>query len=262
MELTLQTNGEDATQVRTNFTAALNAAILGGRMQTSLDAVAPTSDVYLLTGRVIPPTSAPVAVSTTLGTEYIVLIAAGGVVFLLAVGWLIRTGRQPPPQRKSELLPIVAGPDDIGSPVSRDVHLGPGPGPSGQLGVTPADYGKQGKSSAKVVETLEEIDQTSPNVSNAEEDKVNESADSSNAGDSGWSSSLGQSSAHTGSLDSLDYGSGQAAGASLAAIGAASAIAGDREEGYVFKMIACVGIDACYFAYVSDEVGQEQMTGN
>jgi hypothetical protein len=104
------------------------------------------------------------------------------------------------------------------------------------LGATQADYGKNKskqavQTSVVAFDTLEEDVKAGPRGDD----------ESSNAGSSGWSSSAGVSSLNTGSADSLDFTGGQAVGATLAAIGAASAITSrqDSKQAYVSFYFCC-----------------------
>ena len=101
--------------------------------------------------------------------------------------------------------------------------------PVGTLGASPSDYGK-GYGKDPPAGSIQQVQKMPPPMSPDPPDSHGYDDSSSNAGSSGWSSSAGLSSLNTGSAeDSMDLlNSPQAS--SLAAIGAASAVARRMEN--------------------------------
>jgi hypothetical protein len=201
--------------VRDEFTGELNAAIAAGRLEEILQQLYPSSTVYIVTGLETAPTSAPTpAPGGGLSSGGTAGIAIAAVVAVVVVGGFVYMSRRRGSKEEEDTyFPGVATTGEqqqlSQSAVEKDI------GPGGEtLGAS-----KKSKASARA---LVEGGDTDANVGQA-----HEGDSSSNAGSSGWSSSAGVSSLNTGSMDEMDEGGH---GVGLAAIGAASALAGSTSE--------------------------------
>jgi hypothetical protein len=199
--ITLKIVNEDVNSIKEEFLKQLNAAIEEGRLQESLNQVNALSDVYIVTGLKFPPTPAP-ETSRGLTTGATVGIAIGSVaVVLILVAFLINRRKR---QRKEETPPPSTPVQALTSPDEVEGDIRP-------------DVGGKSKASAAALYEGGAVD-TSPPL-------VEPGADSSsNAGSSGWSSSVGNSTLNSGSIDGMD----DIPGSSLAAIGATSALTSSR----------------------------------
>lgn len=208
-------NEDDTTVIKKDFLTQLNLAILEGRLQESLDSVDANSNVFIVTGLAVPPTPSPTEAATgslssgqTIG---IVIGALAGVGILVGAALLLKRRRDENKEGDDTYFPgaitasqtLSAAPD-----VEGDL------GGDGTLGAGQADYRVKSKASAAALVEGEIADNAVP-----QDEKGADS--SSNAGSSGWSSSVGNSTLNSESIDGMD----EVTGSSLAAIGAASALA-------------------------------------
>ena len=229
-------NVENAMTVKEKYKTALDEAIAKGRLQGTLNEVNTDSSVRILSGAPLissPPTSSPAGVGGPIGGGGGLNGGViGGIVVaaltVLAVGIFAIARRQRREKAEGAYFPgsnqqALQQTDDYGTPPGGDV-----------LGATTPDYGKKSKKSSKVLEADQDTD-----IDAAPEPLLlNESHDSSsNAGDSGWSSSAGVSSLRSGSFESMD-GETRQPGSTLANIGAASALAtiATTRDRYVWHM--------------------------
>lgn len=232
-------NIENTTSVKSSFIRALDGAINKGRLQDALNEVNIDSSVRILTGAPListPPTSSPAGGSGPIGGGGLNGGVIGGIVVaaltVLAVGvFAIARG-----QRREKTEGSFSHGSNQQELQQNDT---PGTTTGGEvLGATTPDYGKKSKKSSNVVEAERDI-----NTDAAPEPLLlNESNDSSsNAGDSGWSSSAGVSSLRSGSFESID-GESRQPGSTLANIGAASALAtiASTRDRYVWQNSWCL----------------------
>jgi hypothetical protein len=261
---------EDPLEKVAEYQGNLSEAIAEGRLGASLEQVNPQSRATVLT-----PTS-ETASGLSGGAIAGICVAAVVVVGLAGYGYhrshQTQAGKTPA-ERKASLVPVdtdvkpsstgptapAASVDHAGdaSIASEDVYTLPeptltpavaataaaaaaGPAADKMLGASEPDYGRASRKAVEAMEAGEDI------VAEPELDVHPDS--SSNAGSSGWSSSAGISSLNTGSIDdSMDQAA--ALGATLASIGATSALAQkskDRSKSalYVSTMRRCAGMSA------------------
>jgi hypothetical protein len=226
------TENEEASseEVQAAYSAALVEAINEGRLQLALEEVNPNSRI-VVEPSVPAPTPAPAAASSGLSAGATAGIAVAAVAtFLAAAGLLV--ARKKRLEKDDEYYAAgtqaLADADQNARDARELKDLGEGDAGvvgGAMLGATQADYGKNKskqavQTSVVAFDTLEEDVKAGPRGDD----------ESSNAGSSGWSSSAGVSSLNTGSADSLDFTGGQAVGATLAAIGAASAITSRQDS--------------------------------
>jgi hypothetical protein len=193
-----------------------------------LDQVNSESAVRILTGAAPvtdAPASSPIIGDGGLGGGAIVGIVVGALFVVVLGGFAYARGRG---DDKTEGAYF---PGTSQQQLSEDRTV---PAGGETLGATTPDYGKKGSKASKAGSDFEGGKDDAP-----EPLLLNESHDSSsNAGDSGWSSSAGVSSLRSGSFESLDGGGDSVPlGSTLAAIGVASAMAGAAasRERYVFS---------------------------
>jgi len=200
------------------YQGALMAAIEEGRLQTALDEVNPQSNVRILTvsQATLSPTSSPIVGSDGLSGGAIggIVVAAAVSVILFGILAYRRGHREDKVQGA-----FFPGSSQQALQQADDRNVPPG---AETLGATTPDYGKKSKKDATTAVDLEEglgtDDAPTPLL-------LNESNDSSsNAGDSGWSSSAGVSSLRSGSFESMEADT-VPGGSTLAAIGVASGMA-------------------------------------
>lgn len=225
----VELGGESEEAVERKYGDALEAAIDNGDLQKALQQVNPSSPVRILDSEQPPDDDGGGIGGGAIGG----IAAAASVLFIAAIGLLMVGRRQASPEKDENdhfpATPVATPP----SPTEAKDDT--------NLGASKPDYGENKKQPVVNLDGMEDEDSPIPGEMGA----VSHDS-SSNAGSSGWSSSAGISSLNTGSVDdSLDFKSGQ--GAKLAAIGAASAIAGgaavaaatkdkkDEEEGYVLR---------------------------
>lgn len=228
----LNLDGQDPEEAQATFTDNLNQAIGEGRLEEALVEVNPQSRIQVEANSVAPaPAPSPSAAAPEgLSAGASIGIAIAAVVTVLAAAGLFvaRKKRHEKDDVYAAGTQALADSDqnarDAQDLKSRDAST---------LGASQADYGKKSKQAVVTpvvgFDSLEEDAKVKPQLSGEE---------SSNAGSSGWSSSAGVSSLNTGSADSLEFGGGAAAaGATLAAIGAASALTRDTEpDKYVLTL--------------------------
>jgi hypothetical protein len=199
--ITLSIVNEDVDGVKAEFLQQLFAAIEEGRLQDILEEVNDISNVYIVTGLQIPPTPAPQETRGLSAGATAGIVVGSFVVLLILVALLVNRRRhQPKEDMPPPLTPVQAltSPDEVESDIRPDT------------------IGKSKASAAALYEGG--VVDTSPPL-------VEPGADSSsNAGSSGWSSSVGNSTLNSGSIDGME----EIPGSSLAAIGAASALASSR----------------------------------
>jgi hypothetical protein len=228
------------------YVSNLSRAIDDGRLETALEQVSPQSRATVLS----PAGETTSGGGLSGGAIAGISIAAAVVVFMAGYGYHRTTKAQAktPAERKEALEPIESedkktpsgaptgaerekdGGAGDSSIASEDVYLLPEPilttAPAAStklLGDKEPDYGRASRKAVEAMEAGEDI------VAEPELDIHPDS--SSNAGSSGWSSSAGISSLNTGSIDdSMDQAA--ALGATLASIGATSALArmGDKDR--------------------------------
>lgn len=230
---------ETSDEVQAAFAAALDEAIDNGDLQAALLQVNPDSRIEIADSIAAPtPSPAPITDNGLSAGATAGIAIAAVATFLAAAGLLVARKKR---LEKDDAY-YAAGTHALADADQnardarelKDAGDAAAPG-SMMLGATQADYGKKSKqapvqTSVVAFDTLED-----------EDIKVKGDDESSNAGSSGWSSSAGVSSLNTGSADSLDFAGGQAVGATLAAIGAASAITGrqDSKKAYVSCVVVC-----------------------
>ena len=207
-------NEDDVQLVKAQFVAQLDQAIAEGRLQETLEDVNANSNVYILTGLQNPPTAAPQSQSSGLSsgaTAGIVLGSIGGVAIIILGLFAIRRRRDVDKEQDAYFPQAISTSQTLATPQDVEGDLGG----DGTLGVGQADY--RSKASAAALVEGEIADNSVP-----QDEKGADS--SSNAGSSGWSSSVGNSTLNSESIDGID----ETTGSSLAAIGAASALAARR----------------------------------
>jgi hypothetical protein len=239
--VTLLLDGQNVTESQTKYTKALTQAIDDGRLETALLEVNNETSVKVLgSAEATSPTTPTPAPESSESSEGLSSGATAGIAIaavatvLAAAGLLVARKRT---QEKTDAYyaagtQALADSDQVARDAAdmkeSDVVM---------LGATQADYGKKSKQAAQTsvvaFDTLEVEDEKGMR-------KPGSGDSSSNAGSSGWSSSAGVSSLNTGSADSLDFAGGAAVGATLAAIGKASAIPRQtQEEEYVYQCVYC-----------------------
>jgi hypothetical protein len=222
--ITLLIVDENDARVEEAFLVALDVAIRDGRLQRILETeINPDSTVYIVSGLRVPPTSAPTneGGGGGLGAGPAAGIAIGAIALVVIVGAGLYVARMRRQAEKDEdsYFPGATQQAVSATDVDRDL------GGDGTLGASQADYRINKSKSAAAIATLEDggvADRAAPTAENRPDQ-------SSDAGSSGWSSSAGVSSLNTGSVDSIE-GDSIPPGASLAAIGAASALAASRKK--------------------------------
>jgi hypothetical protein len=224
--ITLLVVDENEDKVEEEFFVALGTAIREGRLQQILETeINPDSTVYIISGLMVPPTSAPIGGAgggggLSSGATAGIAIGAVALVALLGVGLFLARKRSQAAKDEDSYFPGATQQAVSAPEVAKDLEG------DGTLGASQADYriNKKVKSAAAIA-TLEDggvADRAAPSGENRPDQ-------SSDAGSSGWSSSAGVSSLNTGSVDSIE-GDSLLPGASLAAIGAASALAAGRKK--------------------------------
>ncbi|KAI2491936.1 hypothetical protein MHU86_22614 [Fragilaria crotonensis] len=206
---------DDTTVIKQDFLTQLNLAILEGRLQGSLDSVDANSNVFIVTGLAVPPTPSPTEAATgslssgqTIG---IVIGALAGVGILVGAALLLKRRRDENKEGGDTYFPgAITASQTLSAAQDVEGDLGG----DGTLGAGQADYRVKSKASAAALVEGEIADNAVP-----QDEKGADS--SSNAGSSGWSSSVGNSTLNSESIDGMD----EVTGSSLAAIGAASALA-------------------------------------
>jgi len=237
---------QTAEQVQAAYSAALEQAIEDGRLGDALLQVNPNSRITVQSTVAGAPTPSPDGATTArsgLGPGATAGIAVAAVAtFLAAAGLLV--ARKNRLEKDDEYY--AAGTQALADADqnARDARELKDTGDDGDdivvgamLGATQADYGKKSKQNVQTsVVAFDTLEEDVVKVVPKGDDE------SSNAGSSGWSSSAGVSSLNTGSADSLDFAGGQAVGATLAAIGAASAITSrqDTKPTYVLHCCLCL----------------------
>jgi hypothetical protein len=228
---------ESTEEVQATFAAALEEAINNGDLEAALLQVNPNSRI-VVESSISPPSPSPSPVTDSgLSAGATAGIAVAAVAtFLAAAGLLVARKKRLEKDDAYYAAGTHALADaDQNARDARELKAAEdtGAAPGSMLGATQADYGKKSKqavqTSVVAFDTLEDDDI-----------KVKGDDESSNAGSSGWSSSAGVSSLNTGSADSLDFTGGQAVGATLAAIGAASAITSRQDSKKAYVVCACV----------------------
>lgn len=209
-----------------DFGYEMNEAIARGELQDALDEVNSQSVVKILTGmptvdvveRDIPPVDEGLSSEATAG---LVIGALAFAVLPVAMYLYMRRSESKPNYDAYE-------PDDgdtadgIDPMVEKDMKANSG---SPILGAKPANYGKEKNKSSPTTTSDPDIEYQEPIKDFGSRDHDHNKDDSSsNAGSSGWSSSAGLSSLNTGSAEDSTDMLHSPPGASLAAIGAASAI--------------------------------------
>jgi len=230
------------------YLTALNQAIADGRLGEALATVNPQSVATILLPTATPASG--LSAGATAGIVIAAVVAVGAVGF--AIHKLSQKGPAAPkesmqPIEKDEELALDEADDKGGSAGagagegdmsinSEDVYTKPEPevltaaaavpaaaavttaaGSGKLLGASEPDYGRASRRAVEAMEAGEDI------VAEPEMDVHPDS--SSNAGSSGWSSSAGLSSLNTGSVDDSMDAAAAAVGATLASIGASSALA-------------------------------------
>jgi hypothetical protein len=225
-----------------DFERALVAAISRGELQDDLP---PDSIVTILTGMVpavpIVTSEEPIVVDEGLssGATAGIIIAALVVTILPIALYLSMKQKNDEKEPYGSYQPHDSGSaDGIHGPAEDDIEdqktplqkvQSAGGVGSATLGASPTDYGKSYTPDAVsgTVKQVHGVPPVSPERDGPDHHSYDDgrSASSSNAGSSGWSSSAGLSSLNTGSAeDSMDM-LNSPQGSSLAAIGAASAVA-------------------------------------
>jgi len=232
-------NESDPDAIVEEYEAALMQAIEEGRLQAELDSTSPQSPVTILTSMIPTEPPTPREGISAGGIAGIVIAFA---VICIPLGIVGYKERQKSISQKKDYEPYEKDHDDErddsedrggqskGSipkfePKGSGSNVGAASfGPSqtaAMLGATQADYGRASRKAMEAMAAGEDI------VAEPELDAAPDES-SSNAGSSGWSSSAGISSLNTGSIDdSMDAAA--AAGATLAAIGATSALTRKQE---------------------------------
>lgn len=219
----------------TDFEIALLDAIVRGELQQNLPA---SSSVRILTGLTPAETDRAVAQDDEglPGGATAGIVIGALVVAILPIALYLsmrRTQEEKEPYGAYE--PHEAGSAEIGGqPEESDVEAITR-GVQANLGASPTDYGKSYSSKAPPkteFQPLHKVPPVSPDrVAARKGDRDGDDNSSSNAGSSGWSSSAGLSSMNTGSAeDSMEHLLNSPTGASLAALGAASAVARQVEN--------------------------------
>jgi hypothetical protein len=206
---------ETEKSVEVVFVDQLNDAIREGRLQESLNSVDSKSSVFIVTGLVVAPTPSPSeAASGSLSsgqTIGIVIGALAGVGIIAGAALLFMRRRDENKESEDAYFPgAVTASQTLSAAQDVEGDLGG----DGTLGAGQADYRVKSKASAAALVEGEIADNAAP-----QDEKGADS--SSNAGSSGWSSSVGNSTLNSESIDGMD----EVTGSSLAAIGAASALA-------------------------------------
>mmetsp|Transcript_29429 Transcript_29429/g.71015 ORF Transcript_29429/g.71015 Transcript_29429/m.71015 type:complete len:1070 (-) Transcript_29429:308-3517(-) len=190
--LIFQPTDQDPDAVALAFTDEMNRAIAEGRLQGLLD----SPDVYILGGSsgAMETSANDSGDSETISSGGVAGIVVGSLA-VVAVAAYFAVGRRGEPKEELEQL----------QPAPRDVELDQDGGDDNNGDDDPATVkvssvavkakGTLSPSKAKVVEDTEPDEKGADDMSNAGGDE------SSNAGSSGWSSSAGLSSIHTGSHD-------------------------------------------------------------
>lgn len=214
----------------TDFEIALLDAIVRGDLQMNLPA---GSSVRILTGLTPVETDRAVAEDDEglPGGATAGIVIGALVVAILPIALYLsmrRTQEEKEPYGAYE--PHEAGEGGIdGQPEESDLEAITR-GVQANLGASPTDYGKSYSSKAapkSEFQPLHKVPAVSPDRDAARKgERDRDDNSSSNAGSSGWSSSAGLSSMNTGSAeDSMEQLLNSPTGSSLAAIGAASAVA-------------------------------------
>lgn len=245
--VTLVNDGEFSDEDVTNFELALLDAIVRGDLQKNLPA---DSSVRILTGM-----TPPAGVNTGIGGDDDDGGMSGGATAGIVIGALlvaILPMAYYVSMRKNQEEKEPYGsyePHDTGSaeglqgPEEDDVEAIT-KGVQANLGASPTDYGKsRSKSANSEFKPLHKVPPVSPDRNAARKgEHERDDNSSSNAGSSGWSSSAGLSSLNTGSAeDSMDM-LNSPQGSSLAAIGAASAVARRVENRHTISPMSA-GLD-------------------
>lgn len=225
LKLIIGTESPEATAEA--FKDSMEGSIREGKLQNILGEEYPDSNVFIVTGYVATtesPTKEGGVSGGPIGAGAAAGIGIAAVVAVAAIGALLYVNRRRA-ARKDDEEEFIPGEQTSTRVVSQRDAEGdiapPGVGDR-SLGATPQDFKKSRKASQTASKTLAEGE------SDVGQPSAEGGADSSsNAGSSGWSSSAGVSSLNTGSIDSMDIVDKEGMhAASLAAIGATSAIAG------------------------------------
>jgi hypothetical protein len=267
-DISLELSGEDDTEDSvTLFQAALNNAILNQQLQEELMRVNPDTPVRVTTGSGASPSDGDSDSGLTAGATAGIVVGALLFGLVPIVAFFVLRNRKPAEKDEAGEFKAFEGSnsdvqgDELAkadqSSVSDSLYTDAAiqlddVAPPAFLGANQPDYGK--KSSRRVIDELQAGQDV---LAEPELDVAPDS--SSNAGSSGWSSSAGISSLNTGSMDdSTDAAA--AAGTSLAAIGATSALsrkleAGrtqrryDKTCGVILLFLECyfISFDVCIF---------------
>jgi hypothetical protein len=238
-DISLELSGEDDTEDSvTLFQAALNNAILNQQLQQELMRVNPDTPVRVTTGSGASPSDGDSDSGLTAGATAGIVVGALLFGLVPIVAFFVLRNRKPAEKDEAGEFKAFEGSnsdvqgDELAkadqSSVSDSLYTDAAiqlddVAPPAFLGANQPDYGK--KSSRRVIDELQAGQDV---LAEPELDVAPDS--SSNAGSSGWSSSAGISSLNTGSMDdSTDAAA--AAGTSLAAIGATSALSRKLEAG-------------------------------
>ena len=219
----------------TDFEIALLDAIVRGELQQNLP---PGSRVRILTGLTPAETDRAVAgddEGLPSGATAGIVIGALVVAILPIALYLSMRRTQEEKEPYGAYEPNEAGSGELdGQPGESDVEAITR-GVQANLGASPTDYGNSYSSKAPPkpeFQPLHKVPPVSPDrVAARKGERDGDDNSSSNAGSSGWSSSAGLSSMNTGSAeDSMEHLLNSPTGASLAALGAASAVARQVEN--------------------------------
>jgi len=250
---------ENTAEARAAFEAALETAILDQELQSALDTVNSDSVVYIVTGIEVPDGGE--GTDRQPADEGLSAGAISGLVIVGAVGLLflsILLVRRRSNQQRSEYLKQNESVDleEINGPASPDGRTLGAVGVAGGMGVTegrtlimstsqtddePATLGAVAAVPRKSAPAKKKLSSkysankvyVPPGVSPSRDRERGGNDESSHAGSSGWSSQGGMSSLDTSSVDVEmidDGGAGTTPKASLAGIGAASALASTVSE--------------------------------